>query len=105
MALEPIDLLKERLSEMNEIDSKDIELLRLKKVYKHTIDFLELYRFKKEYSKTKLTDKDINRIKRIYKWGQRIQLSYEYNVADETISAIVRKSKRFKKFKKSNLYV
>lgn len=100
MALEPIDLLKERLSEMNEIDSQDIELLRLKKVYKHTIDFLELYGFKKEYSKTKLTDKDIKRIKRVYKWGQGIKLSYEYNVSGKTISTIIRNRNRFEKFKK-----
>lgn len=45
MALEPIDLLKERLSEMNNIESDDSELNNLKIKYLSIIRFLELHGF------------------------------------------------------------
>lgn len=85
MPLEPIDLLKERLKEMKSIKSNDKKLERLIQLYKLTIDFLELYGFKKEYTSAKLSKEDIKRIKKTYKKGTATKLSYQYNVDRGTI--------------------
>lgn len=86
MALEPIDLLKERLSEMKQVDCKQENFVLLKKYYELTIDFLELYNIKKPYTCRKLSDKDIKRIKRLLKHGNAAKLSYQYNISTQSIS-------------------
>lgn len=86
MALEPIDLLKERLSEMKQVDCKQENFVLLKKYYELTIRFLELYGVKKPYTSRKLSEKDIERLNVMLDHGSATKYSYQYNVSTQSIS-------------------
>lgn len=88
---DPIDLLKERLKEIDSVKCSDIDFIRYKQKYVASIALLELNNFKSERdSRFQVSPMDREYIKRNYSWGKKDFLARRFNVSTDTITRILK---------------
>lgn len=87
---DPIDLLKERLKEIEAIDCNDVDFIRYKNKYKYTIKFLEIYQIG-GFFRRKLNNLEEKCVRDLYNNNivSKATLKKEFFITNETFNRIV----------------